>query len=316
MGLKIISSGSFVPPKVMTNADMCELVETSDEWIVQRVGVSERRISENLFNWQMGAIASERALEKAGLRPSDIDFIVCATVSSEDASPATACKIQEALGATAPAMDLHAACSGFVFALETCSALLKQGYGRILLVCSERLSRLVDWSDRNTCVIFGDGAGALVLEAGENHLATVLNTFGGDDVIKIPNYEGDRTFFKEDTPPPYIFMAGQETYKFAVGRMQKDLIEVLSRAGLEQSDVDWVIPHQANIRIIDAAKRRLNIDPERYITNIERFGNTSAASIPIALDELAQSGRLQRGDLIAFVAFGGGLSSGAALVRW
>ncbi len=318
MALKILSTGSFVPPLSLTNDELCGRIgiDSSDEWIVQRVGVQKRHISEDLFNWEMGTVASERALEQAGLTAKDIDFIVCATVSSEDSSPSTAAMIQQALGAECPAMDLHAACSGFIYTLETCAALLKMNYKRVLLVASERLSRIVDWKDRNTCVIFGDGAAALVLEEGDNYLASVLHSFGGDEVIKIPNYEGDRTFFKKDTPAPFIFMNGQETFKFAVGRMRTDIQEVLKRGEVEESDVSWVIPHQANIRIIDAARRRLKIDPERYVTNIDRFGNTSAASIPLALDELHRSGKLKRGDLLVFTAFGGGLSSAASLVRW
>lgn len=318
MSINILSTGSFVPPLSLTNDELCQRIDidSSDEWIIQRVGVKERRISESLFNWEMGTKAAEHALEQAGLSASDIDFIVCATVSSEDSSPCTAAMIQRALGAQCPAMDLHAACSGFIYSLETCAALLKMGYKKILLVASERLSRIVDWSDRNTCVIFGDGAAALVLEEGDNYLASVLHSFGGDEVIKIPNFEGDRTFFTRDTPAPYIYMNGQETFKFAVGRMQKDIREVLGRANVREEDVSWVIPHQANIRIIDAARRRLHIDPDRYVTNIDRFGNTSAASIPLALDELNRSGKLKREDILVFCAFGGGLSSGASLLRW
>jgi len=228
-----------------------------------------------------------------------------------------ACTVQAMLGATCPAMDINAACSAFLYMLETAAGFFARGrVKRILVIGAERMSRILDWTDRNTCVIFGDGAGAMVLGCGESYLSSKLFAKGGDSVIKIPHFAGTSPFYQNETAKPYVFMNGQETFKFAVGAMCQDLVEVIGQAGLREEDISWVIPHQANIRIIDAAAKRLRIPQERFCTNIDRYGNTSAATIPILIDEMNREGRLKHGDYLALCSFGGGLSSAACIIRW
>lgn len=312
----ITGMGAYVPENIVTNDDLSKLVETSDEWITQRVGIKERRISIHDTTHSMGLLASEEALKEANWEASDLDLILVATVSSEDSTPSTAAKIQEGLGATCPAFDISAACSGFLFLLETARAFISLGYKKILCVSSERMSRLMDFSDRNTCVIFGDGACALTLEPGEDHLYTKLMTKGGDAVIKVPNFKGNSPFYQGENPSPFIYMNGQETFKFAVKQMVKDVREALDKTGLTSDDIQWIVPHQANIRIIDTAKKKLPFEPEKYVVNIHRYGNTSAASVPLALYELRQSGKMKPGDHVLLTAFGGGLTSGVTILRF
>lgn len=314
--IRIRSIGAYTPDHLVSNDDLSKIVDTSDEWIYQRVGIKTRSISLHDHTYDMGEKASRVALERASLTPADIDLILCATVSSEDSTPSTAAMIQYKLGATCPAMDISAACSGFIYLLETAKAFIALGYQRILCVSAERMSRLMDWTDRNTCVIFGDGAAALVVEPGDNDLATKLVTRGGDSVIKVPNFQGNSPYFKEEAPKPYIYMNGQETFKFAVKSMIKDIRDLLEKASLDVEDISWVVPHQANTRIIDTAKKKLDFPEDKYVINIERYGNTSAASVPIALNELYESGRLKRGDLMILCAFGGGLTSAGMILRW
>lgn len=312
---RIKSMGAYVPENVVTNDDLSELVDTSDEWIKQRVGIHERRLSVHDTTHSMGLKASKEALEEAGWDAKDLELILCATVSSEDSTPSTAAKIQEGLGATCPAFDISAACSGFIFLLETARAFMALGYKKLLIVSSERMSRLMDFQDRNTCVIFGDGACALTLEPGDDHLYTKLMTKGGDSVIKVPNFKGNSPYYKGEEEHPYIYMNGQETFKFAVKQMVKDVKEALEETGLSHEEVDFIVPHQANIRIIDTAKKKLPFEEDKYMVNIHHYGNTSAASVPLALYELKKSGRLQPGHIILLTAFGGGLTSGLTILR-
>lgn len=317
MSFKILATGSYVPPRVVTNDELSTLLDTTDEWIVQRVGVKERRVCTTETAADMGYKAALAALETAGVSPEELDLILCTTVSGEDVSPSTACMIQNYLGATCPAMEINAACAAFIYMLETAAGFFAmKKYKKILVVGAERLSRIVNWEDRGTAVIFGDGAGAAVLEAGDNYLSSVLTTQGGDDVIKIPNFIGKSPFYENEQVPPYIFMDGGETFKFAVHSLCRDARQVIEEAGLTEEDIAMVIPHQANIRIIDKAKTRLKIPADRFYVNIDRFGNTSSASIPIALDELVREGRLKEGDYIVLTAFGGGLATGACLIKW
>ncbi|MGI6751770.1 MAG: beta-ketoacyl-ACP synthase III [Anaerovoracaceae bacterium] len=317
MSFRIMGTGSYVPPHIVTNEDLSKMLDTTDEWITQRVGVKQRHISTEETASEMGAKAGKAALNAAGVAPEELDLIICSTVGGEDASPAVAAMIQHYLGATCPAFDLNAACAGFIYGLETAAGFFAlKKYKKILIVSSEMLSRFVDWDDRGTAVIFADGAGAVVLEEGDNYLSSVLTATGGDKVIKIPNFMGKSPFYKKEQAPPYIFMDGGETFKFAVSSSSRDLIKVIREAGLKEEDIDHVLFHQANIRIIDKAKSRLNIPPERFYSNIAHIGNTSSASIPIALDELARMGRLKEGDYIAMSGFGGGLVTGACIIRW
>ena len=266
---------------------------------------------------EMAYKASKRALDAAGVTADQVDMIICASITAEYKSPNVACMVQKKLGATCPAMDINCACSAFIYALDTAAGFFARGKAqKILVVGAERLSGIVDWSHRSTCVIFGDGAGAVLLEKGDNYLSSKLNSTGDNDIIRIPNYGGDSPFYKGIIEKPVINMNGQETFKFAVKAICRDITDVAQMAGIQVEDISWVVPHQANSRIIDFARKKLPIPADRFYINIERFGNTSSASIPIALDELNNKGCFKRGELLALCAFGGGLSSAACIIRW
>ncbi len=317
MSFKIIGTGMYVPEKAVTNDDLAQIVETNDEWITKRVGIKERRISETEFTSDLGAKAALAALENSGCKPEDIDLILAATVSGETVSPSMACMIQNKLGASCPALEINAACSAFLFLLETAAAYFAlRNYKKILVVGCERMSGIIDWTDRGTCVIFGDGAGAAVLERGKGYLDAVINVKGGDDVIKIPHGVGSSPFFTAEQDSPYIHMQGQETFQYAVTALCEDVNTLLERNGLTMDDIAYIVPHQANKRIVDFARKRLRMPEEKMFCNIEKYGNTSSASVPIALDELAKSGNLKRGDKIILCAFGGGLADAACLIEW
>ncbi|MEE5992808.1 MAG: beta-ketoacyl-ACP synthase III [Oscillospiraceae bacterium] len=321
MSFRIIGTGMYVPPKAVTNDDLSQLVETSDEWITKRVGIKERRISETEFTSELGTKAALAALEDAGVKPEELDMIITGSISGETSSPSTACMIQKNVGATCVAIELQAACAGFMYVLETAAAYfaLHKEYQKMLVVGCERMSGIVDFTDRSTCIIFGDGAGAAVLERADNYIDSVFTVKGGDDVIKIPHFVGTSPYFQktqEDIGTPYIHMQGQETFKYAVSSIAQDITTLLERNNLTADDIAWIVPHQANLRIIDFASKRLGIDPSKMYVNIQKYGNTSGASVAIALHELAKSGKLHRGDKIILCAFGGGLSNAACLMEW
>ena len=315
MSFKIIGTGSCLPARAVTNDELSQFLDTSDEWISQRVGIRERRICTIETTTDIAFKAAEAALEMSHVSAKDIDMIICATVSSDYTAPSLACSVQSLIGATCPAMDINAACSGFIYALETAAGFFMRGAKRILVAGAERLSKLLDWTDRSTAVIFGDGAGAMVLEQGDTYLASKLCARGNDIVLSIPNHVGASPYYENEIPEPFIYMNGQETFRFAVNAMCSDLIDVVDAAGLKMDDISWVVPHQANARIIDASAKRLGISPERCLKNIENTGNTSAASIPILYDELFRSGKLREGDYIAMSSFGAGLTSAACVIR-
>lgn len=319
MNFKIIGTGSYVPDNVVTNDDLAKIVETSDEWISKRVGIKERRISVDDTTLDMGEKAAKAALESAKITGEDIDLIVAATISSDTACPSLACMIQNRIGASdCMAFDVSAACSGFLFAVETAMGYIERKRAqKVLVVCAERMSKLLDWSDRSTCVIFGDGAAAVVLDATEEgYYESVIHAQGGNDVINIPAKDGCSPFYKVEQEHPYLFMNGQATFKFAVNSITHDVKELFEKTGLTKDDIAFVVPHQANKRIIDFAQPKTGIDLEKWYVNIERFGNVSGASIPIALDEMNKKGMLKSGDKVLLAAFGGGLSSGAVVFEW
>ena len=319
MNFKIIGTGSYVPDNVVTNDDMAKIVETSDEWISKRVGIKERRVSVNDTTLDMGEKAAKAALENAGISAEEIDLIIGATISSDAACPSLACMVQNRLGVSGcVAFDVSAACSGFIFAVETAMGYIERKRAKkVLIVCSERMSKLLDWSDRSTCVIFGDGAAAVVLDACEDgYYDSVIYAKGGSDVINIPARDGCSPFYKVEQEKPYLFMNGQATFKFAVNSISHDVKELFDKTGLGNDDIAYVIPHQANKRIIDFASPKTGVDLDKWYVNIERFGNVSGASIPIALDEMNRKGMLKSGDKILLTAFGGGLSSGAIIFDW
>ena len=321
----VVGWGNYVPRRILTNDDLSQMVDTSDEWIRTRTGICERRLAEDGEATASLAIqAARQALEVAGLGPSQLDLIVVATVTSDYLFPATACLVQDALGASrAVAFDLSAGCTGFVYGLSVAAHLLSAGvYGTALVIGAETLSRITNWADRNTCVLFGDGAGAVVLQAGENEggvLATALGADGsGGDLLHVPA-GGSRMPASHRTVAEglhFVQMKGREIFRFAVRIIPAATRQVLEKAGLSLADLNLLIPHQANQRIIEAAVRALDVPPEEVYSNLERYGNTSAASIPIALSEAAEEGLIQPGSLVVCVGFGAGLTWGAAAIRW
>jgi 3-oxoacyl-[acyl-carrier-protein] synthase III len=317
--------GMSVPEAVLTNDDISKMVDTNDAWIRERTGIRERRIArEDQYTSTLAVEASIKALRVANLRPTDLDLIICSTASPEYIFPATACLIQDQLGATkAGAFDLLAACSGFIYALNMGAQAIRSGsIKNALIIGSETLSRFVDWKDRNTCILFGDGAGAFVLQASEQPggvLSAVMHSDGsGGDLLTLTG-GGSRYPANETTSlngKNYIQMDGNEVFRFATRVMASATEEVLASAGLTIDQVQWIVPHQANIRIIKAAARGLNLPMERFIVNVERYGNTSTASIPIAVVEALEKGQIKPGEKIVMVGFGAGLTWGALAAEW
>jgi 3-oxoacyl-[acyl-carrier-protein] synthase-3 len=314
-----------VPETVMTNDDLKEFVETSDEWIRERTGIRERRIAKDSdFPSTLAVDASIRALKIANVRPTDIDLIICSTSTPEYLFPATACLIQDQLGANkAGAFDLLAACSGFIYALNMAAQSIRSGSIKTALVIgSETLSRFVNWKDRNTCILFGDGAGAFVLQASERPggvLSAVMHSDGsGGDLLTLPA-GGSRNPINESTfheGKHYITMDGKEVFRFATRVMASATQEALDAAGLTVEDIRWIVPHQANIRIIEAAARGLKVPMDRFVVNLDKYGNTSTASIPIAMVESVEKGQIKTGDKFVMVGFGAGLTWGALAAEW
>lgn len=322
---KITGTGCAVPEKVLTNLDLEKMVDTTDEWIVTRTGIRERRIaSEGEYTSTFATLAAKRALEAAGVAPEEIDMIVLGTLTPDFPFPATACIVQQEIKAVnAFCFDLSAACSGFVYALATAEKFIMSGQvKKALVIGAEVLSRIVDWTDRNTCLLFGDGAGAVVLEAVEGEsgiLSTHMHSDGNYWEILYQKGAGSRypaTHQNVDDRMVYLTMAGNEVFKLAVRAMGEVCVEALEANGLTAADVKLLIPHQANQRIVDSVGKRLGITDERAFVNLDRYGNTSAASIPIALDEAVRAGRLKEGDILLLTAFGGGLTWGSSVIRW
>jgi len=317
--------GMAVPENILTNDDISKMVETNDAWIRERTGIHERRIArDNEFPSTLGVAASINALRVANLRPTDLDLIICTSSSPEYIFPATACLIQDQLGARkAGAFDLLAACTGFIYALNMAAQAIRSGsIKNALVVGSETLSRFVDWKDRNTCILFGDGAGAFVLQASEQPggvLSAVMHSDGsGADLLTLEGggsrYPATEATVREGKH--YIQMDGKEVFRFATRVMASATQEALDAAGLTIEQIQWIIPHQANIRIIQAAARGLKLPMERFIVNLERYGNTSTASIPIAMVEAVECGKIKPGEKLVMVGFGGGLTWGALAAEW
>ncbi|KLV26172.1 ketoacyl-ACP synthase III [Niallia circulans] len=310
MGTGIIGIGRELPEKILTNFDLEKMVDTNDEWIRTRTGIEERRIADdNTDTSDIALAAAKKAIDDAGIHPEDIDMIMVATVTPDQSFPSVACMIQEKLGAKkAAAMDLSAACAGFMYGMITAQQFIDTGvYKYILVVGVEKLSKITNWEDRNTAVLFGDGAGAAVLgkvSEGRGILSFELGADGSG---------GKHLYLDEED---YIYMNGREVFKFAVRQMGESSENVLVKAGLSKEDVDFLIPHQANIRIMEASRQRLNLPEEKLSKTVHKYGNTSAASIPISLVEELEAGKIKDDDVLVMVGFGGGLTWGAIAMRW
>ena len=317
--------GVAVPERILTNDEIAKMVGTNDEWIFSHTGIHERRVAaDNETSASLATDAALQALQVAGLNPTSIDLIIVSTSSPEHFFPATACLVQDRIGATrAGAFDLSAACSGFIFAMNMASQAIQTGSIRSALVIgTETLTRLVDWKDRNTCILFGDGAGAFVLQAnpepGGIHAALMRSDGSGGDLLILPS-PGSRypvSIKNIESGLQYVQMNGREVFRFATRVMAQATEEVLGKAGFKLADIQWIVPHQANLRIIEAAAKALKFPMEKIVVNIERYGNTSTASIPLATVEAIEDGRIKPGDRIVFVGFGAGLTWGALVATW
>jgi len=318
---RITGTGGYLPEKILTNADLERMVETTDEWIRERTGIEKRHIAaENESTVDLAERAARLALEAAGIEGKDLDLIVVATTTPDRIFPSTACLLQDRIGANGcAAFDVQAVCTGFVYALGVADKFIRAGgTKRALVIGAETLSRIVDWSDRTTCVLFGDGAGAVVLEASEEAgiLSTHLHADGQyEALLTVPGGVSQNTALCR-SGQAFIQMKGNEVFKVAVNTLGRIVDETLEAAGLEKGDIDWLVPHQANIRIIGATAKKLNLPMERVVMTVAQHGNTSAASVPLALDAAVRDGRIQRGDMLLLEAFGGGFTWGSALVRF
>ncbi len=320
----IAGTGSYLPKKIMTNADLEKIVDTSDEWIVQRSGIRERRIAEeNETTADMAIAAARSALEASGVTADQIDGIIVATTTADTTFPAVAVKVQQALGVTpCPAFDVQAVCSGFVYAISTANAFIRTGMAsRMLVIGAEKMSSIVDWADRGTCVLFADGAGAVVLDTRDAPDGEGLEGQGIHSTHLYANGEGKDLLYVDGGVSStgtvgHIKMEGKEVFKYAVTYLADIVAEVLAQNKIHPDQIDWLVPHQANIRIIESTAKKLDMPMDKVVVTIDRHGNTSAASIPLALDEAVRDGRIRRGQSVLIEAMGGGLTWGAAFLRY
>ena len=315
--MKILGTGSALPKLVVTNDRLAEFLDTSDEWIVTRTGIRERRLLSDETLQSLAETAAARAIEDAGLTPADIDFVLVTTVEAETLSPALAMDLQKAVGLKCMGLDINAGCTGFIAALSLAEGMLATGQARkILIVSAEALSRFVDWTDRATCVLFGDAAAAVVVGEGEGVKALRFTAEPRREVLFADTPPGNSPFAIDPAPARYLYMAGQEVYKFAVSHSLKGIRDMLAENGLAPADVDYYLLHQANLRILEGVRNRLKVDEDRFPHDIDFTGNTSSCSIPLLLDIMRRDGRLQPGNKLIFSAFGAGLCTGTAYVEW
>ena len=321
----IAGIGSYVPSKVITNEDLSKLVDTSNEWIVQRTGIRERRIvDDSTSTSDIATIAAKRALQDGNITPEEIDLILVATVTPDMVFPSTACIVQKNIGAVnAAAFDISVGCAGFIYGLSIGVSFIRSGaYNKVLIIGAETLSKIVNWKDRSTCILFGDGAGACVLERCEDGFGFLDFDLGSDgtggDLLTMPA-GGSRlpaSFETVSNNLHTIKMDGQEVFKFAVRIIEKTSLNLLNKANIALDEIDYLVPHQANIRIIEAASKKLKLSDDKVYVNLDRYGNMSSASIPVALDEAYKNSLLNKGDMVLLVAFGAGLSWGSTLIKW
>ncbi|APF21764.1 MULTISPECIES: beta-ketoacyl-ACP synthase III [Clostridium] len=318
----IAGTGAYVPSLAVTNDDISELVETNDEWIMKRTGIRERRISQGEDTSDMASKAALCALERADVDPRDVDLIIVATISPDMFIPSVACLVQSKIGADdAACFDINVACSGFVYAMEIAQSMMKSmNYKNALIIGSETLSKVINWKDRSTCILFGDGAGAAVLQRTEEPgiIKSYLKSEGKKgDALTIGAADFNTPFSKESVERDrHIYMNGGDVLKFAVNALADSVNKVLDETGLSMDDIKYIVPHQANVRIIQSAAKKLHTDLDKFYINLERYGNTSSASVPIALNEMYEKGMLKKGDKFILVAFGGGLTYAATMIEW
>jgi len=307
----LISIAAYAPPKILTNFDLEKMVETNDEWIVKRTGISQRRIAQGEDTSDLGTKAAQIALERANLTAKDVDAVICATISPDHfCMPSTACKIAKNLGINAiTAFDISAACTGFIYLLELAKSLIESGSKKnVLIIGAEKLSKIVDWTDRTTCILFGDGAGAAVVSASEeNEIIDIHTAADGNYANLLITPGGEEKFIK---------MSGNEVFKIAIQTLTKDVVDILEKNQISSDKINLFIPHQANLRIIEAVKQRLNFTNEQCVVTVGKYGNTSSASIPMAMNDAYEEGRLKKGDLLLLDAFGGGFTWGSALLKF
>lgn len=309
---RIIGTGSYLPPKVVTNADLEKKLDTTDEWIAARTGIKERRIVTTESTCDLAVIASNKALEMANINASELDLIILATTTPDKIFPATATMLQNAIGASCPAFDLQAVCAGYVFALTTAEQYIKAGSAnKILVVGSDAMSRILDWNDRSTAILFGDGAGAVVLSSDQD--TGILHSDIFSDGKYLSSLQVNNNFINETG---FIEMAGNEVYRIAVNKLSSLAEKTLKECNISSDELDWMVPHQANIRIISAVAKRLNFPMEKVILTLDKHGNTSAASIPLAFDTGVRDGRIKKGDTVLFEGIGGGFSWGSVLIKF
>lgn len=321
----VTGTGHGIPEKILTNFDLEKIVDTNDEWIFSRTGIRERRIcAPDQLCSDLAIAASKEALAAAGITGAELDMVIVATVSADFIFPSAACRVQNEIGATCGSFDIGAACAGFIYSLNLANGQIRSGLAKhILVVGVDTLTKYLDWTDRSTCVLFGDAAGAAVVSAAEDTdrgiIATVLfsDGSGGPHISMLSGKTKYPPFMKiEQVDSPYLYMNGNETYRFAITAIGDACEKVLEKAEMTADDVDLFVPHQANVRIIDSAAKRIGLDPSKIFLNIEKYGNTSAGSIPLALYEAERDGRLKPGDVVLTVGFGAGLVWGANLIRW
>ena len=325
MGIRIAGTGRALPGRKVTNGELSTFVDTDDEWIYGKTGISGRYLCSGESQEDLTAQAALNALGKAKLEPGDIDLVMCTTIGGDYVTPALACCVSGRLGIERPAFDVNAACTGFVYALDIAASLVDAGkYARILIISSEMMSRYVDWNDRRTCVLFGDGAAACVVTKGDSLKYIKLTASCNTQVLYLKSKKGNNPFRAIDendkTPSVYeesfIYMNGQEVYKFAVTACEREITAALETAGLKPEDVKFFLLHQANKRIIDSVRLRMGLGEGRFPVNIGEYSNTSSATIPILLDELLEAGRITAGDIIVLSGFGGGLTTGTCILEW
>lgn len=316
MSFQILGTGRSHPNFVLDNSMLSKVIDTDNEWIVSRTGIHTRFVSTHETITQLSVEAARKALDKSDLSASDLDLIICSTMKGDYACPSLACLVQKEIGAHCPAVDLNAACTGFIYGLDTADAYITSGKAEnVLIIGAEMMTRHLDWTDRSTCVLFGDGAGAVVVRKGEGLKSIKVTAKGDDELLVIGNTFCKSPYGEQPAIDPHFRMKGREVFRFAVTSVLRDVKEVMSMADIKVEDVKMLVPHQANLRVFQAAKDKLGFKDEQLAMGIDHYGNTSSASIPLMLDELIEDGKLKSGDFIVMTAFGGGLTTGACVIK-